>query len=81
MLEIGDVHRTALAFAVAGLPAVKLGHHAVQVGALRDAMAVAAMRRDDPVAALERGADADRDRLLTDVAVHDAVDLAGKVVG
>ena len=26
-------------------------------------------------------ADADRDRLLADVAVHDAVDLAGKVVG
>ena len=39
------------------------------------------MRRDDPVAAIERRADADGDRLLADVAVHDAVDLAGVVVG
>ena len=48
--EIGDVHRAALALAIAGLPAVELGHHAVEIGALGDAMAVAAMRRDDPVA-------------------------------
>jgi len=50
-------------------------------GALGDAVAVAAMRRDDPVALIERGTDSDRDRLLADVAVHDAVDLAGEVVG
>ena len=75
--EIGDVHGAALALAVAGLPPVQLGHHAVQVGALGDAVAVAAMRRDDPVAAIERRTDADGDRLLADVAVHDAVDLAG----
>src|SRR5258705_11141250 len=68
--EIGDVHRAALALAVAGLPAIQLGHHAVEVGALGDAMAVAPMRRDDPVALTERGADANRDRLLADVAVH-----------
>ena len=79
--EIGDVHRAALALAVAGLPPVELGHHAVEVGALGDAVAVAAMRRDDPVAAIERGADADGDRLLADVAVHDAVDLAGEIIG
>ena len=30
---------------------------------------------------VERAADADRDRLLADVAMHDAVDLAGEVVG
>jgi hypothetical protein len=29
------------------------------------------MRRDDPVAALKRGTDADGDRLLADVAMHD----------
>src|SRR5439155_742350 len=75
--EIGDVHRAALALAVAGLPTVELGHHAVEVGTLGDAMAVAAMRRDDPVAATKRAADADRDRLLADIAMHDAVDLAG----
>ena len=79
--EIGDVHGAALALAVAGLPPVELGHHAVEVGALGDAVAVAAMRRDDPVAAIERGTDADGDCLLADVAVHDAVDLAGMVVG
>src|SRR3977135_888246 len=79
--EIGDVHRPALALAVAGLPPVKLGHHAVEVGALGDAVAVAAMRRDDPVALIERGADTDRDRLLADVAMHDAVDLAVAVIG
>jgi len=44
-------------------------------------VAVAAVRRDDPVVAVERGANADGDRLLSDVAVHDAVDLAGMVVG
>src|SRR5207244_4047298 len=76
--EIGDVHGAALALAVSGLPPVELGHHAVEVGALGDAVAVAAVRRDDPVAAVERRADADRDRLLTDIAMHDAVDLAGE---
>src|SRR5437016_9894396 len=75
------MHRAAFALAVAGLPPVKLGHHAVEVGALGDAVAVAAMRRDDPVALPERGADADRDRLLADIAMHNAVDLAGVVVG
>ena len=40
-----------------------------------------AMRRDDLVALVESRADADRNRLLADVAVHDAVDLAGVVVG
>src|SRR5207244_8278582 len=79
--EIGDVHRAAFALAVAGLPAIELGHHAVEVGTLGDAVAVAAMRRDDPVAVVERATDADRDRLLADVAMHDAVDLAGQVVG
>ena len=78
--EIGDMHGAALALAVAGLPTVELGHHAVEVGALGDAVAVATMRRDDPIAAIERCTDADGDRLLTDVAVHDAVDLAGMVV-
>ena len=79
--EIGDVHRAALALAIAGLPAVELGHHAVEVRPLGDAMAVAAMGRDDPVAAAQRRADADRDRLLADIAMHDAVDLADEIIG
>src|SRR5262249_33738301 len=79
--EIGDVHRTALAFAVAGLPTVELGHHPVEIGALGDAVAMAAMRRDDPVALAERGAGADGDGRLADIAMHDAVDLAGEIIG
>src|SRR5262249_28822831 len=62
-VEIGDMHRATLAFAVAGLPAVKLRHHAVEIGTLGDAMAMASMRRDDPVVALKGAANADRDRL------------------
>src|SRR5262249_5653990 len=80
-LEVRDMHRSALALAVAGLPTVQLGHHAVQIGALRDAMAMAAMRRDDAVGAGERAAHADRNRLLADIAMHDAVDLAADIVG
>src|SRR5262249_47229505 len=41
---------------------------------------MASMRRDDPVVALKGGANADRDRLLADIAMHDAVDLPGEVV-
>ena len=79
--EIGDVHRAALALAITGLPAVELGHHAVQIGALGDAMAMAAMGRDDAVGPGQCRADADRDRFLADIAMHDAVDLAGEVIG
>src|SRR5262245_33236490 len=79
-VEIGDMHRATLAFAVAGLPAVQLRHHAVEIGTLGDAMAMASMRRDDPVVALKGAANADRDRLLADIAMHDRVDLPGEVV-
>jgi len=74
------VHRAAFALAVAGLTAVQLGHHTVQVGAFGDAVAVAAMGRNDPVTAGRARADANGDRLLADVAVHDAVNLAGAIV-
>src|SRR2546423_11277403 len=67
--EIGDVHGAALALAVACLPSVELGHHALQVGTLGDAVAVAPMRRDDLVAAVESRTDAHCDCLLADVAV------------
>ena len=79
--KIGDMHRAALALAIAGLSAVELGHHAVEVGALGDAVAMAAMGRNDPVALAKRRTDADRDRLLAYVAVDDAVDFAGEIVG
>ena len=46
------MRRATFGLATAGLPPAELGHHAVEVGALGDALAVAAMRRDDPVAAI-----------------------------
>ena len=51
VLVVGDVHRAALASAVPGLLAQQLGEHAVELGALCEAMAVAAVRRCDPVVA------------------------------
>ena len=41
---VGDVHRAALAAAVAGLLAEQLGEHPADVGALGQAVAVAAVR-------------------------------------
>ena len=45
--QVGDVHRAALAAAEPVLLAEDLVHHAVDVAALGDAVAVAAMRRGD----------------------------------
>jgi hypothetical protein len=78
--EIGNVHGAALTLAVAGLTAIELGHHALEVGTLGDAVAVAAMGRDDLVALLQGGAYTHSDCLLADVAVDNAVDLAGVIV-
>lgn len=39
-LHVGDVHRTALTFAVPGCPAEDLGHHQVEVAAAGDQVAV-----------------------------------------
>ena len=47
--EIGDVHRAALAAAIAGGAAVELRHHARGIGALGDRVAVAAVIRRQPV--------------------------------
>ena len=71
-VEIGDVHRATLALAVAGPPAEQLGHHAFHVGAFGDA--VAAVVAHDAIGDSQVGADANRDRLLAAVWVHDAVD-------
>src|SRR5262249_36187777 len=70
-----------LALAVTGLPTVEFGNHTVQIGALRDAMAVAAMGGDDTVAVLERAADADRHGFLANIAVQDPEYFAGVVIG
>src|SRR5262249_58515649 len=79
--EIGNVHGPTLALAIAGLAAVKLGHHALEIGTLGDAVSVPAVGRDDLITLLERCTHPNRHRLLADVAVHDAVDLAGVVIG
>jgi hypothetical protein len=48
-LDIGDVHRTALASTVAVLAAVDFGHHVLEFGALGDAVTVAPMCTGDIV--------------------------------
>src|SRR5919197_1290295 len=79
VLVVGDVHRTALAAAVAGFPSEQLREHAADVGALREAVAVTAVRRRDPVVAAQCAADADGDGLLADVEVRQARHLRAAV--
>ena len=76
---VGDVHRTALAAAIAGLLAEQLGEHAVDGGALGEAVPVAAMGRGDVVVPPQRLACADCDRLLTDVEVREAGHLRAAI--
>ena len=78
-VRVGDVHRAAAPAAIAGLAAEKLGEHPLHLGALGDAMAVAAMCGGDVVAVGKRRADADGGGLLADRQVHRAVALAPDV--
>ncbi len=64
VILIGDMHRAALAAAVALDLAEQLAEHLLELGALGDAVPVPAMRGGDFVRSLQRFADADRDRLL-----------------
>ena len=70
---IGDVHRAAAPLAIAGFLAEEFGEHRLQVGALGDAMAMAAVGRGDSVGVGQRHADPDRRRLLPDREMHGAV--------
>jgi len=92
-LDLGDMHRTAAALAVAGLFAHQLGHHGVPVGqalllvvgvlvADRAAMAVASVGRADDVAPLHGRNGAGGHRFLAGVEVRGAFDdvLAQQVV-
>ena len=72
---VGDVHRAAAASAVAGLAAEQLREHPAEVGALRDAVAVAAVGRGDPVVVAQVRADAGGDGLFAGVAVDRSPDL------
>ena len=66
VLHVVEVHRAAVAVRAALRLAVELGHDLVRMRALRERMAVRAVRGGDHVAVLERPADADGTRLLPD---------------
>ena len=72
---IDDMHRAALAFAVAGALAENLRHHAIEASALGDQMSVAAMVRGDAIGLAQRGADAGGGSFFAD----GDVDEAGKL--
>ena len=67
---VGDVHRAALAFAVAVALAEQLGHAAVHPPVLGEHVAVASMGRGDVVVDRQSRAHAGGDGLLADVDVH-----------
>ena len=77
--RIGDMHRAAAPPAIAALAPEELGEHRRELGALGDAMAVAAMGRGDVVGVAQRHADANRRRLLADRQMHRAVAQAADV--
>ena len=69
-VRVSDVHRAALAAAVAGGLAEELGEHAVDGRALGQAVAVPAVGAGDVVVPAQGFADADGDGLLADVQVR-----------
>ena len=72
--DVGDVHRAAIALAVAGLLLEQLRDHALHVGAEGDAVAVAAVRGGEIVALLQRRADAGGDAFLAEIGMEIAAD-------
>ena len=64
--SIGDVHRAALAAAIADLATADLRHHAIGVGAAREEDAVAAVVRGEIVLRLHRRANAGGGGFLAD---------------
>jgi hypothetical protein len=75
-VQVGDVHRAALAPAVARRLAEELGVHVAEVAALGDEVAVAAVGAGDLVLGGEVRHHTRRHRLLADVEVEGAGDLA-----
>ena len=75
--QVGDVHRPTLAAARPGGLAEDLGHHALDVDALGDAVAVPAVGGGDRVAVVEVGAHAGGRGLLAGVEVDEPGDVAG----
>ena len=69
---VGNVHRSAFAFAIAGFFAEQLGEHPVQRCAFGQAMAVAAMGAGDVIVGTKRFANTDGDCFLTYIKVGEA---------
>ena len=67
------MHRPAVALVVAALLEEDLGRHLVQIAALGNQVAVAAMRAGDVVVVVERTHHADGDRFFANVGVERAV--------
>ena len=74
--EVGQVHRAALALADAGLLAQQLGHCGPDVAALGDGVSVRAVVAGHPVVVAQGHAGTHGHRLLPDVGVGRANDLA-----
>jgi hypothetical protein len=72
--KIGDMHGTALALAVAGSLAEKLGHHPVYLGTLGYGMAMSSMGGRDPILLGQIGHNPRRDSFLTNVKVYETRD-------
>ena len=73
------MHRAALALGVAAAAAGQLGHDAFGVHAAGQHVAVVAIGGDHLVAVLERHLHADDHRLLADIEVAEAADMAHAV--
>ena len=76
LVDVGDVHGAALAVAQAFLASPDLLHHPFDIAALGEAMAVAAMGRDDLVSVGQMLANAHRDGFLPAIKVGETGDLA-----
>src|SRR3990170_5160578 len=75
----GDVHRAALAGAVAGGAAGDLRHQAIDIRALGDGVAVRTMAAENIVIGLELRASTDSGSLLADAEMDQALNLTGGV--
>src|SRR5262245_5938572 len=73
---VEEVHRAAFAAREPIAPAVELGHGALGIRALGQAVAVLAIGGDRVVIRPKRGRRADRDRFLADVEMQESADLA-----
>ena len=73
------MHRAALAFGIAVASAGQLGHHALGLHAGGEHMAVIAIGGDDLVALADRQLHASDHRLLADIEVAEAADIAHAV--